>query len=321
MNQPRLGLLQKVPLREIWDSEAESFTPWLGREENLRLLGDTIGIELELEAQEKDVGPFRADLLCKNTLDDTWVLIENQLERTDHNHLGQLLTYAAGLEAATIVWIAERFTEEHRATMDWLNELTHERFTFLGLEIELWKIGSSEVAPKFNIVSKPNDWTKTVQASAKRSGELSEHRELQLRFWTAFRSFMEQKSSIKCQKAWPQHWMNHSIGRSGIHLASIVSSWDSEKGIKSPEIRVELILDGDKSKEHFDRLEREKAQIESEIGEPLIWHNPSDKRMSRIYLKQSADFTVESLWPEQHGWLKENLEKFKRVFGPRVAKF
>ncbi len=293
----------------------------VSREENLRSLGDTIGIELELESQEKDVGPFRADLLCKNTLDDTWVLIENQLERTDHNHLGQLLTYAAGLEAATIVWIAERFTEEHRATMDWLNEITHERFTFLGLEIELWKIGSSEVAPKFNIVSKPNDWTKTVQTSAKRSGELSEHRELQLRFWTAFRSFMEQKSSIKCQKAWPQHWMNHSIGRSGIHLASVVSSWDSDKGIKSPEIRVELILDDDKSKEHFDMLDREKAQIESEIGEPLIWHNPSDKRMSRIYLKRSADFTVESLWPEQHAWLKENLEKFKQVVGRRVAKF
>src|SRR5205823_7927290 len=124
MSTKDLGRLQKVDLREAWTSECSDFTPWLAQEANLQLLGETIGIELELESQEKGVGPFRADILCKDTATDNWVLIENQLERTDHTHLGQLITYAAGLNAVTIVWIADRFTEEHRAALDWLNEHT-----------------------------------------------------------------------------------------------------------------------------------------------------------------------------------------------------
>ncbi len=114
-----LGRLERVELREIWLSEASDFTPWLARKENVDILGETLGIDLELEAQERSVGPFRADILCKDIRTDGWVLIENQLERTDHNHLGQLLTYASGLEAVTIVWIAACFTEEHRSTLDW----------------------------------------------------------------------------------------------------------------------------------------------------------------------------------------------------------
>ena len=119
-------------------------------------------MELELEAQETDVGQFRADILCKNTDDRSWVLIENQLERTDHRHLGQILTYAAGLHAVTICWIAESFADEHRATIDWLNEISDDKFQFFGLEIEVWKIGDSPPAPKFNVVSRPNDWTRGV---------------------------------------------------------------------------------------------------------------------------------------------------------------
>ena len=114
----KLGKLEKVDLREIWNTEASDFTPWLAREENIEELGKEIGIELEVEGTEKDVGPFRADILCKDTIDGHWVLIENQLEKTDHTHLGQLLTYAAGLNAVTIVWIADRFTDEHRAALD-----------------------------------------------------------------------------------------------------------------------------------------------------------------------------------------------------------
>ncbi|MDA3857468.1 MAG: DUF4268 domain-containing protein, partial [Roseovarius sp.] len=119
-----LGRLRRVELRNIWQSEAQDFTHWLAREDNLTLLGETLGIDLELEAVEQNVGPFRADILCKDTLSDRWVLVENQLERTDHTHLGQLMTYAAGLDAVTIVWIAARVADEHRAAMDWLNEIT-----------------------------------------------------------------------------------------------------------------------------------------------------------------------------------------------------
>lgn len=319
MNHLHLGRLEKVQLRQVWSSESSDFTPWLAREENLALLGETIGIELELEKQEKEVGPFSADILCKNTVTDEWVLIENQLERTDHKHLGQLITYAAGLQAVTIVWIAEQFTEEHRAAMDWLNERTDDKINLFGLEIELWRIGDSSIAPKFNIISQPNEWAKTVQLVAISGSGISSHKEFQRGFWIAFRSFMEEsKSGIRCQKPSPQHWMNHAIGRTGAHLASIVSLWSSESGLKDPEIRVELILDGSRSKQEYTALNNKKEEIEAALGFSLIWHNPQDKNMCRIFCRKRADFLDRSLWPEQFMWLKEKLEIMHKVLSPEV---
>lgn len=319
MNTQPLGRLQQVDLREAWASESSDFTPWLAQEDNLKLLGDTIGIELELESQEKNVGPFRADLLCKDTATDHWVLIENQRERTDHTHLGQLLTYAAGLNAVTIVWIAERFTEEHRATLDWLNERTDEKINLFGLEVELWRIGDSPIAPKFNIISQPNNWSRTVQQIAASNGEVSPHKQLQLKFWTAFRQYMEtHKSVVRCQKPMPQHWANHAIGRSGVHLASIVSMWNSETGTKGPEIRAELYLDGPTAKQDFAALEKQKDTIEKELGFPLTWRNPENKAMCRLSTRQNADFLNETLWPEQFAWLRQKLETMHKVFASRV---
>jgi len=318
MKVNKLGRLEKVDLRTVFATEAGEFTPWLAQEENLKLLGEAIGIDLQWEAQEKDVGPFRADILCKDAATDNWVLIENQIERTDHNHLGQLLTYAAGLQAVTIVWVAERFTDEHRATSDWLNERTDEKINFFGLEVELWRIGDSLTAPKFNIVSQPNDWSRTVQAAAQEGGEITEHKQTQLRFWMAFRGYMENNSKIRCQKAYPQHWMNHSIGRSGFHLSSVVSLWNSESKMRDPEIRVELVLTGDQAKPHFVALEEKKDGIEGAVGIPLTWHNPTGKNMCRIFARQNADFLKEDLWPQQHQWLKEKLELFHGVFAPVV---
>ena len=156
MTTTEMGRLERVALRDIWTTEAQDFTPWLAQPENLAVLSETLNMDLETAGQEESVGPFRADILCRDTLDDSWVLIENQLERTDHTHLGQLLTYAAGLQTVTIVWVAANFTDEHRAALDWLNEITDERFRFFGLEVELWKIGNSPAAPKFNIASRPN---------------------------------------------------------------------------------------------------------------------------------------------------------------------
>ena len=146
-----LGRLERVELRDYWEHEGSDFTPWLASEENIALLSETIGLELEVQQEEAAVGPFRADILCRDTASDELVIIENQLEKTDHKHLGQTITYASGLDAVNIVWIAARFTEEHRAALDWLNRITHEEFRFFGIEIELWRIGKSVPAPKFNI--------------------------------------------------------------------------------------------------------------------------------------------------------------------------
>jgi hypothetical protein len=318
MKLDSLGRLTKVDLREVFPTEAGHFTPWLASEKNLSELADTIGIGLQLEAQEKEVGPFRADILCKDAVTDNWVLIENQIERTDHTHLGQLLTYAAGLEAVTIVWIAERFTDEHRAALDWLNEKTEEHINFFGLEIELWRIGDSPVAPKFNVVCQPNDWTRTVQAAARESGTTTELKQLQLRFWMSFRDYMEENSRIRCQKPYPQHWMYHSIGTSRAVLVSVISSSNSETGGKGPEMRVELETHGQYAKQTFAALERRKTEVERACGVPLTWHNPPNKNACRIYTRQNADFMNESLWPDQQRWLKEKLELFYRVFAPIV---
>lgn len=320
MSNKTLGRLEKVELREQWSSESGEFTPWLAQEENLKLLGDAISIDLELALQEKGVGPFRADILCKNTADDTWVVIENQLERTDHLHLGQLLTYAAGLNAVTIVWIAERFTDEHRAALDWLNERTDEDINLFGLEIQLWRIGDSPVAPKFNIVSQPNNWSRTVQTAAA-SGEVSAHKQLQLKFWTAFRQHMEAKGSfIRCQKPSPHHWMNHAIGRSGVFLSSIVSLWNSETGVMGPEIRAELNLTGPNAKQEFSALENQKESIEKALGFSLTWHNPEGKTACRLYTRRDADFLKEDLWPELFEWLRLRLEMMHKVFSPMAKK-
>ncbi|MDP3285719.1 MAG: DUF4268 domain-containing protein, partial [Desulfobacterales bacterium] len=277
-NKIELGKLEKVDLRNIWTSESEHFMPWLAQEDNLKLLGDAIGIELELEAQEKNVGPFRADILCKDTATDHWVLIENQLEKTDHVHLGQLLTYASGLKAVTIVWIARKFTEEHRAALDWLNEITDDHFNFFGLEVELWRIGNSIVAPKFNIASKPNDWSKTVAVGATqvRNMVLTDSKVLQRDFWAAFTDYVkEHNSNIKTTKPLPQNWMNIAIGRSGMSLCAVASLWDSAaESFSSHELRAELVLNDNNSKKYFEQLEAEKEVIEKEIGEQLTWHNP-----------------------------------------------
>ena len=131
-----LGKIEQVDVREIWEKEDTEFTPWLAKQENIERLGVALGIDLVVEAEEKEVGPFRADILCKNEATEEWVLIENQLEKTDHKHLGQLLTYATGLEAVTIVWVAKDFSEEHRAALDWLNKITEEKYTFLELKLK-----------------------------------------------------------------------------------------------------------------------------------------------------------------------------------------
>lgn len=177
------------------------------------------------------------------------------------------------------------------------------------MEIELWKIGGSPIAPKFSVISKPNDWTRTVQQAAAASGEVTEHKQLQFRFWTAFKQYMESKGSfVRCQKPSPQHWMNHAIGRSGIHLASNLSSWNSETNERQPEVRVDLWVRGESAKREFAELQDQKAEIESQLGFPLVWYNPEGKIACRMFTRKNADFTDEAQWPQQFEWLKQRLE-------------
>jgi hypothetical protein len=315
MSKVILGRLEKTDLRNAWNSEAGDFTPWLAEADNLELLGQAIGIELELEAQEKFVGPFRADILCKDVGSSQWVLIENQLERTDHSHLGQLLTYAAGLNAVTIVWIAERFTEEHRAALDWLNTITDENINFFGLEIELWRIADSLMAPKFNVVSKPNNWSKTVSEGTRQleTPEQSETKQLQLAYWTELKSLLQQQNSPVCiGKPQPQHWMYFSLGRTNFQLIAFVNTREKRIGVG-------LVLSGSDAKAHYYLLLQDRAAIENEIGTSLSWGENLGKIESHLFIHaQEMDPTIRERWPEQHEWMREKLEILKKVFAPRV---
>ena len=307
----KLERLIKVPLREFWEGEASDFTPWLAEEENISLLGETIRVELEVEAQERNVGQFRADILCKDTVTDSWVLIENQLERTDHSHLGQLLTYAAGLEAVTVVWIAEGFTDEHRAALDWLNEITDEKFSFFGLEIELWRIGDSPMAPKFNVVSHPNDWTKTVSRISR--NELTSVQQLYLEYWTTLREILEERNGVIMPvKSLPRYWMPFAVGRSNFSLSASTS-------VKGQWVCVSLTLTGKDGKDHFYLLERDKAGIEEEVGAELKWGGKYVQKQSYISLSlYDTDLEDRQDWDRQHQWLCEQLETFYKVFSRRV---
>lgn len=318
MSEVSLGRLAPVELRDVWVSEWDGFTPWLARPENISLLGDTIGLDLEVEAQEKEVGPFRADILCKDTATDTWVLIENQLERTDHVHLGQLLTYAAGLNTVTIVWIAKRFTDEHRAALDWLNKVTDPNISFFGLEVELWRIGQSPVAPKFNVVSKPNDWSNSVAGgAAAASAGLTETRQLQLEYWTAFRSFLQERESfLKPHKAQAASWLNLPIGRAGFWLCAVASSYSETSD--QHELRAELVIMGPRSKEYLALLRADEVALQSALGPNIVWHSPVEKKTTKIYVRRAANLEDRTNWPEQHKWLADNLELMHKVLGPRV---
>lgn len=313
MSDTDLGKLEKVDPRTVWADEAQDFTPWLSKEENLQRLADTIGIDLELEGTEQNVGPFSADILCKETVEDQWVLIENQLTKTDHGHLGQLLTYAAGLDAVTIIWIARQVRDQHRATLDWLNNVTEEGINFFGIEIELWKIGDSAIAPKFSLASKPNDWSKKVSRMSKRDGELTETEQLKLEYWTSLADYLEEHDSrVQPRSPKPRSWMGFAVGRAGCHVSANMNT-------QAPFLRVLLYLKNRKDgKALFHLLKEDRDAIESEIGEQLEWLERPNKKSCFVQYKWTADPTDREDWSRQHGQIMEKIDAFHRAFSPRL---
>ncbi len=310
MNAEKLGRLKQVPLREAWLSESQDFTPWLGSGENLSLLSEVLGMDLELESQEKRVGPFRADLLCQDLADGSWVLIENQLERTDHSHLGQLLTYAAGLSAVSIVWIAERFTDEHRAALDWLNEMTPDEIGFFGLEVELWKIGDSPVAPKFNVVSRPNAWTR--QVIKQREGNTERH-ELCLAFWKSVFALSKEKGlPIKVLKLVRRKDTPFDVGWREFRLKAYFSTVKKASSVW-------VSCRGPRWVENFEFLKSRKEEIETAFGEPLRW-SMSDRQGN---VSSEIDGFIggnRDTWSQHHEIMAERLVRLYRATAPLIKK-
>jgi len=310
MTTPKLGRLQRVPLRKAWKREDTGFTPWLAEAENIALLGETIGIELEVEQVEANVGPFRADIVCRDPHGDV-VLIENQLEKTDHSHLGQTLTYAAGLKAKTVLWVAARFTEEHRAAVDWLNENTGEDLHFFGLEIELWRIGESDFAPKFNAVAKPNDWSKAVKESAQAGGSLSPAQQKYVQFWGVFLAEAEKRGLRYTPPAVVKtNWWNWGVGGKGCSLAARVSP---SRG----QVRVFVnVLNGAGRDTVYEALKADRDAIESELGTGLLWLESGKER--NIAWDHEMPCDEPATWPSVSRWLLERLAQMEPVFRPRI---
>lgn len=313
MSKPELGKLESADnLNVVWENEPKEFTPWLA--DNISLLCEALGLELEVEELEKDVGPFRADILCKDD-QNNWVVIENQLTKTDHVHLGQILTYAAGLQASAVIWVAEDFRPEHRAALDWLNERTGEGAAFYGVEVELLRIGNSPWAPRFNIVSKPNDFSKAARGAV--SG-LSDIKRLQLEFWTALEDYLKQKSTI-IRPLEPKaiHWRGDYLHGKDYHLLNSIS-------LLKGQLRVFIQLQAKYAEDYFNALEREKSKIEQELRstcegiEQLDWQPCAGGAGWISVRRRPTDFSAKDRWPEYFEWPRTRTEAFYTVFQPRL---
>ena len=234
-------------------------------------------------------------------------------------HLGQLLTYASGLKAVVIVWISQRFTDEHRAALDWLNDITDERFNAFGLEIELWRIGDSEIAPKFNVVCEPNDWTRSV-ATVADQGKLTEVGELRLRFWGGFRDHVaENGNRISPVKGDSGNWVGFGIGRSGFKLQAVANFYDSvAQTYDGHELRAEMVVEHKEAKRYFAALEKDAGEIERDLGAKLSWYTPDNARNCKAYLRKPTDLRQEENWPADYAWLLTKLEALHKLFSSRI---
>ena len=296
-NLPVLGRLAPVHPREIWPHEAADFTPWLL--ENVDVLGDLLGMELVLEAAEHAVGNFSLDLIGRDEATGGTVIVENQLETSDHTHLGQILTYAAGTDPTTVVWVAAKFREEHRAALDWLNSRTDEATRFFGVEIGVVRIGDSAPAPSFRLVVQPNDWEKSVRASAAQP-ELSAQQLLYTRFWTMWmlRLAAEHPTWSQFETAPRSSWFPMPAGMAGANFYA----YFTKKGLTS-ELEFES-RDAQLNTTRFEALHRSREQVEREYGGPLSWEPMERHKMTRVadYLV-GADVSDESSWTAYAEWL------------------
>lgn len=304
------GTLQWLDLRTLWPHEEHSFTPWLER--NLSILGNLIGMELELIARESAVGPFWLDLLLKDVGTDRIVVVENQIEPTDHDHLGKLLTYAAGNQASVAVWIASAFRDEHRQALDWLNGQTGQETEFFGVVLEALQIDNSKPAPHLRLVSFPNDFRK--RAVEQRAQPTARGEAFRAFFQDLIDQLRTQYHFTQASKGQPQNWYQFASGHSGLNYAFVFGAENR--------VRVELYIDrqnGDWNKALFDTLAQQRLAIETELGMPLDWAKLDDKRASRIAIGHAGSITNDqATLDEIMRWAIEWLLKFKQAFGPRM---
>lgn len=317
-----LGKFHRIDnIRETWANEAYDFTPWL--RDNVSLLSEALGLGrdgLIVEGIEVPVGAYSADVVCKDMTKETeeTVLIENQYGRSDHDHLGKIITYSSGLSASTVVLVCENLREEHRTALTWLNTITNDTHNFFAVELELWRINDSPVAPKFNVVVKPDNWARIAETTKRTTekGELSDIKKLYLGYWGALRehiitvSEIVEDTPLRPRKPLAQMWTGFSIGKSGLELNAFINGRDKW-------IRAELTMHGANAVSWHKQLSEDIENIEQELGFSLKWEK-LDGTQQRISITKGFDPSDKAGWGEQHEWFYHKLNAMHRAFCNRV---
>lgn len=311
MTHKNLGKLTKADLRSIWTNEEKDFSSWLAEPANILLLGEELGIEMSLVEKEAGVGRYSVDILAEEEGTGKKIVIENQLENTNHDHLGKIITYAAGHDASMVIWIFKDIREEHRQAVDWLNEHTEESISFFAVKVEAWQIDNSAPAPKFHIISRPNEWAKTVRTSAG-SNELGKAALKQLNFWSNLKSYANEKGvGIFSQTPSAQHWYNISIGSAEAHISLTVHTRDDLLGC-------EIYIND--NKELYKFLFGKKDVIENKLSSKLEWIDA--KKASRILQRKThSDLDNVEALDSYYDWFIERASSFQKVFARLVKEY
>ena len=291
----KLGSLEKINLREVWAREDTHFTQWLAKEENISVLLDEIGVSAENIKTEDNAGKFNCDITADEVESGKKIIIENQLEKTDHSHLGQLLTYASSFDASIIVWVVADTRDEHKQAIEWFNKNMTENISFFLVKIEVWKIGDSIPAPKFNIVVEPNDWAKITSNKGTTNKELTDTKLEKLKFWEELKDYSDNNPSKLriTRKPRPQHWYSMSIGIRHIGLNFIHNT-------RTSSIAVDIYIN---QQDIYDKIQSRKDFFESKCGGlDLEWLELPEKKASRILTSRSCDLNNEGLWEEYFKW-------------------
>ena len=310
MTTPDLAKIERVDLREAWPNEARDFTPWLAK--NIVELGEALGMDLELQDTEAAVGGYSLDVLATELNSNRPVIIENQLETTNHDHLGKLLTYAAGYDANVIVWLTREFRDEHRQALDWLNQRTGEDTHFFGVVVELWRIGESLPAPHFKLVATPNDWRKKNITIARNDASASS--ELDQRYLSFFRSLFDRlrREDFAIPRNVPRRYSSFQVHNG---LVSYGANFPG-RGLARVEVNI-YTGDTNWNNQLLQGLEEYRGEIEGQLG-TLEWRRmPKSCRIS-LARTESAIEDSEDDGSEIKDWMVDTLIKFKCVFGPKL---
>lgn len=316
-----LGKIKVIKdLRSVWKNEANDFTKWLAQEENINLLGDELGLSLQVQETEAGVGRYRLDILATETSDENEVpvIIENQLENTNHDHLGKIITYASGYDAKYIIWIVREAQEEHIQAINWLNENMDEEKNrnFFLVKIELWQIENSLLAPKFQIICRPNEWGKTIR-NKRNATEFSNAQMIHYNIWSDFKDYaLSKKPKFSLRTPSQDHWYDISVGRSGVHIALTAHS-------KEKILSCQFYIRDDHELYHF--LEQHKNEINQKIGLDLNWDCAEDRKRKACYIETSKQFDElvnnNEAKKECLDWLYNMANKFYEVFPQYLKKY